>query len=174
MTDVNLKFVALVFGIIFLVVLLVRRAVKKVNKERQENKGRIYKKEPSPVKPDLSEEQFNRSWKSLSYLLLLAAAGSLYMVYNGIRSALAADLTAWQILFWIDAILSLAAAAAAVVVWQTRSKLWVYVYFFLTLVPIVIFMSVKGDGVKLNALVHLFPLVLFYFVLQPVWKNMKN
>jgi hypothetical protein len=42
-----------------------------------------------------------------------------------------------------------------------------YVYFFLTLVPIVIFMSVKGDGVKLNALVHLFPLVLFYFVLQP-------
>jgi membrane protein implicated in regulation of membrane protease activity len=125
MTDVNLKFVALVFGIIFLVVLLVRRAVKKVNKERQENKGRIYKKEPSPVKPDLSEEQFNRSWKSLSYLLLLAAAGSLYMVYNGIRSALAADLTAWQILFWIDAILSLAAAAAAVVVWQTRSKLWV-------------------------------------------------
>jgi hypothetical protein len=166
----DLKFVALAFGIILLIVLGVRQSIKKA-KKKQETSGTTVKKKEVPIKPRLTEEQFNKSWKNLSYLILLAAAGSLYMVYVAIKSALPADPTvSW--VYWIDAGFCLAAAVAAVFIWRLRTKSMVFLYFGFTMVPIVLFMSLKGF--KINALIHLFPLVLLYFVLKPIWESMKN
>lgn len=170
-SNAELKFLLLIFGIMLLVVFLVRKAVKKVKKD-QDSKGTTKKTPVQAEKPLLTEEQFTKSWKSLSYLLLLAAAGNLYMVYTAVRSAVQAPGGAW--IWWIDAVFSLLAAAAAVFIWQKKSKLWVYIYFMFTLVPIFLFMSIKGTSYKISALIHLFPLVLLYFVLQPVWRNLKE
>lgn len=166
----ELKYLLLIFGIIFLAIFLVRKAVKKVKNE-QEAKGSNRKKAIPIEKPKLTEDQFNRSWKSLSYLLLLAAAGNLYMVYTSLRSALTLP-NAW--VWWIDAIFSLLAAVAAVILWRKKEKLWVYIYFIFTCIPVFLFMSIQGTNFKVSALIHLFPLVLFYFVLQPVWSNLKD
>ena len=166
----DIKIIALVFGIILLIVLGVRQAIKKVKKQ-QANPESPSKKNKVVEVPKLTEEQFNASWKSLSYLLLLAAAGSLYMVYVAIKSALSiSPAAAW--VFWIDAAASLVAAVFAVMTWKKRTKSMVYLYFAFTIIPIVIFMSIKGF--KINALIHLFPLVLVYFVLKPIWQNMKD
>lgn len=166
----DLKFVALVFAIVFLVVVGVRQSIKKAQK-RMELDQKPAKIKELPQKPRMTEEQFSKTWNSLSYLILLAAAGSLYMAYTAGKSALAADPgVAW--VFWVDACFSFLAAVAAVIVWRKPSKSMVYLYFGLNLVPIVLFMSIKG--VKINALIHLFPLVLLYFVLKPVWENMRD
>ena len=166
----DLKFVALVFGIILLIVLGVRQSLKKA-RAKQEASGKPVKVKEIPVKPKLTEAQFDKSWKSLSYLLLLAAAGSLYMVYIAVKAALDAGAgSAW--VFWIDAAFSFAAAISAVFIWKFKTKSMVFLYFGFTLVPILLFMSIKGY--KINALIHLFPLVLIYFVLKPIWENMKN
>jgi hypothetical protein len=157
--SMDLKFVLLVFGIVFLLVLLTSKAIKKVRK------GRVA---PGVVAIKPSPEPFYKTWKSLSYLLLLVAAGNLYMMYTGVVSALETD----SVIFWIDAVCSLAAALAAVMIWLKKSKTMVVVYFIFTLIPILIFMSIKFY--KLNALIHLFPLVLLYFVLKPVWDNLEN
>ena len=167
----DLKFVALVFGIVLLIVLGVRQAIKKTQKKQKEGLLDTKNKKPIQEKPQLTEEQFNKTWKNLSYLLLLVAAGSLYMVYIAIKAALdSAAGIAW--VYWIDAGFSLAAAAAAVLAWKVKTKSMVFLYFGMNLVPILLFMSLKGF--KLNALIHLFPLVLLYFVLKPVWQNLKN
>ena len=68
------------------------------------------------------------------------------MVYTGVRSALTVSSGAW--IFWIDAIFSLAAAIAAVFIWRTKKKIWVFIYFIFTLVPIFLFMSIKGQQLK--------------------------
>ena len=166
----DLKIVALVFGIILLIVLGVRQSIKKAKKKQESGELKAKPKQP-PVKPKLTEEQFEKTWKSLSYLVFVAAAGSLYMVYVAVKSAL--DLpsnVAW--VFWIDATFSLAAAVAAIFIWHRKTKSMVFLYFGFTMIPIVLFMSIKGF--KLNALIHLFPLVLLYFVLKPIWENLKN
>jgi hypothetical protein len=166
----DLKFVALVFGIILLIVLGVRQSIKKA-KKKQETSGTTVKMKEVPTKPKLTEEQFIKTWKNLSYLLLLAAIGSLYMVYVAVKSALpAGPAVSW--VYWTDAGFSLAASAAAVFIWRLKTKSMVLLYFGFTMVPIVLFMSLKGF--KINALIHLFPLVLLYFVLKPVWDNLKN
>jgi len=166
----ELKYLLLIFGIMFLAIFLVRKATKKVKKE-QETKA-TSRKAPAPVeKPNLTEEQFTKSWKNLSFLLLLAAAGNLYMVYTALRNAFTLA-NAW--VWWIDAVFSLLAAVAAVIIWRNKEKLWVFIYFFFTCIPVFLFMSIKGTNYKVSALIHLFPLVLFYFVLQPVWSNLKN
>ncbi len=167
----DIKIIALVFGIILLIVLGVRQAIKKVKKQQQESGSQPEKQRKVVEAPKLTDEQFNASWKSLSYLLLLAAAGSLYMVYVAVKSALSiAPGAAW--VFWIDAASSFVAAVFAVLSWMKRTKSMVYLYFAFTILPIVIFMSIKGF--KINALIHLFPLVLVYFVLKPIWQNMKD
>lgn len=166
----DLKFVALVFGIILLIVLGVRQSIKKA-KKKQEANPTPQKPKIVPEKPRLTEEQFNKSWKSLSYLILLAAVGSLYMVYIAVKAALPADpAVSW--VYWIDAGFSLAAAITAVFIWKLKTKSMVFLYFGFTMVPIILFMSIKGF--KVNALIHLFPLVLLYFVLKPIWESMKN
>jgi len=166
----DLKFVALVFGIILLVVLGVRQGLKKAKKQQEAGLKPI-KTKVQPQKPKMTEEQFNKSWKNLSYLLLLAAAGSLYMVYMAVKAALSSvPGVAW--IYWIDAGFSLAAAVAGVFIWRLRTKFMVFLYFGFTIAPIILFMSIKGF--KINALIHLFPLVLLYFVLKPIWESMKN
>lgn len=166
----DLKFVALVFAIILLVVIGVRQSIKKAHKRLELDQKPVKVKE-LPQKPRMTEQQYSKAWKSLSYLILLAAAGSLYMAYVAVKSALTADPgVGW--VFWTDASFSLLAAIAAVIVWRRPTKTMVYLYFGLTLVPIVLFMSIQGF--KVNALIHLFPLVLLYFVLKPIWENMKD
>lgn len=166
----DIKIIALVFGIFLLIVLGVRQAIKKVKKQ-QSTQPPVDAKKKVVEAPKLTEEQFNASWKGLSYLLLLAAAGSLYMVYVAVRSALSYEPgVAW--VFWIDAASSLVAAIFAVISWKFRTKSMVYLYFGFTIIPIILFMSIKGF--KINALVHLFPLVLVYFVLKPIWQSMKD
>ena len=165
------RIILLIFLVIFLVVILASKAAKKVNKDRA-TRGRFAQKLPESEKPRMTEEQFELSWKALSYLLILAALGNLYMVFTSVRSAFLVSASSW--VFWVDAVASLAAAVAAVLVWRTREKVWVFVYFMITIIPIFLFMSLKGTAFKVGALIHLFPLVLLYFVLRPIWTNMKN
>ena len=170
---IDIKFVLLVFAIIFLVVLLIGKAVKKVRKDRLAAVPTSTKTSPVQEKK-LTEEQFQKTWKSLSYLLLVAAAGSLYMVYTAVQSALDPQMAPVAIIYWIDAVFSLAAALTAFFIWKKKTKTMVVVYFLFTLIPILMFMSIKGTPFKISALIHLFPLVLLYFVLKPVWNNLEN
>jgi len=163
----ELQTILLVFGIAILLVLLTRKAIKKVSKDRAAAIQAPLKK-LEIKKNKLTDEQFTKTWKSLSYLLLLVAAGSLYMVYIAVKSALDIGL----FIYWIDACCSLLAAVAAVMIWKTKTKTWTFAYFILTMIPIMILMSVKGQNFKISALIHLFPLVLLYFVLKPVWENL--
>jgi hypothetical protein len=169
MLNIDLKFILLTFGIVFLLVLLTRKAIKKVTGDKASQP--VAKKGSEPAsKALLTEAQFDRSWKSLSYLILLAAAGNLYMVYTAVKAALSSGL----VFFWIDAGCSLLAAVAAVVLWKMRTRTWVFLYFTMTALPVMMFLSLKGPGFKESAMIHLFPLVLLYFILKPVWANLKD
>jgi hypothetical protein len=44
----------------------------------------------------------------------------------------------------------------------------------MTALPVMMFLSLKGPGFKESAMIHLFPLVLLYFILKPVWANLKD
>jgi len=172
----ELKYYALIFGVILLVVFIYRKSIKKVREKQaaklKEQSG--YKPAAARVQAEssaMTEEQFNKVWKNLSYLILLAGIGNLYMAYTAIRSAIQPDgLWVW----WIDAVFSIFAAAAAFMMWRKKEKLWVFIYFILLLVPIFLFMSIKGSPFKVSALIHLFPLVLLYFALKPIWTGMKQ
>lgn len=160
----DLKTVLLIFGVVFLMVVLTRKAIQKqtVRPSSQAKTSTI----PKPqVKTKMTPEQFNKSWKSLRYLLLLAAAGNLYMAYNSLTKALETQ----SYILWMDTIFSLAAAVLAVLIWQLHSKILVIAYLVVTVLPIMVFMS---TGHSLDGIVRLFPLVLVYFVVQPVWGYM--
>jgi hypothetical protein len=169
MAEINLPFILMVFGVAFLVVFLTRKAIRKVNKDRASKEATSQKLKPA-TQSKLTEDQFNRIWKNLSYLILLAGAGNLYMVYTAVNAALVSGI----VFFWIDAFFSLAAAISAFFLWKLRRKLWVFIYFTCSLIPVFLFMSFKGPGFKESALIHLFPLVLLYFVLKPVWNNLDE
>jgi hypothetical protein len=169
----ELKYYAIIFGVILLILFTYRKAVKKVRNDQEKKiKAQSGYKVPVVVeKPAMTEEQFNRSWKSLSYLLLLAGAGNLYSAYNAVTKATqSGGLWVW----WVDFAFSIVAAVAAVLIWRKKTKNWVFAYFAATLVPIFLFMSIQGQPFKISALVHLFPLVLLYFVLKPVWGYLKT
>ena len=169
MAEINLPFILMVFGVAFLVVFLTRKAIRKVNKDRASKAVTSQNIKPAP-QSKLTDDQFNRIWKNLSYLILLAGAGNLYMVYTAVNAALVSGI----VFFWIDAFFSLAAAISAFFLWKLRRKLWVFIYFTCSLIPVFLFMSFKGPGFKESALIHLFPLVLLYFVLKPVWNNLDE
>ena len=124
----ELKYYALIFGVVLLLVYAYRKATKKVRKD-QEAKAKMaseYKPAKKVEKPVMTEEAFSHSWKNLSFLLLLAGAGNLYMAYNAIMSLLETDgLWVW----WIDAFCSIAAAGFAVLLWRRKTKNWVFAYF---------------------------------------------
>jgi hypothetical protein len=111
----------------------------------------------------MTEEQFNKSWRSLSYLMLLAAAGNLYMLYNSVVGALETG----SYFLWIDALFSLAAAVIAVLIWRLHRRSLVIAYLIVTVIPIMFFIS---TGHSLDGIVRLFPLVLVYFAVKPVWE----
>jgi TRAP-type C4-dicarboxylate transport system permease small subunit len=171
----ELKYYALIFGVILLILIAYRQAVKKV----QRNRDAGYKEKPgfkaaAPVlveKPKMSEEQFKRSWRSLSYLLLLAGIGNLYMAYTALNKVLAMP-SVW--VYWVDVLCSVAAAIFAVLTYKLKTKTWIFAYFIVTMIPMFLFMSIKGQEFKINAMIHLFPLVLLYFVLKPVWNNLET
>ena len=157
-----------------LIVFAYRKAIKKVSKD-QEAKIKAqsaYRPPVATTKPVMTEDQFNKAWKSLSYMLLLAGAGNLYMAYTSLVSALNASFGQW--VWWVDVVFSMLAALAAFLIWRKKEKLWVFVYFIFLLVPIFLFMSIKGQPFKVSAMIHLFPLILLYFALRPVWDGMKN
>ncbi len=169
----ELKYYALIFGVILVIVFAYRKAVKKVMSKQEEklkDKDR-YRPATSTEKPVMTEEQFNRSWKSLSYLLLLAGAGNLYMAYNAIvRATQTNGLWVW----WVDVVCSIAAAIFAVLIWRKKTKNWIFAYFIATMIPLFLYMSIQGQQYKISALIHLFPLVLLYFVLKPVWSYLQS
>ena len=171
----ELKYYALIFGVILLILIAYRQAVKKVQRDREtkiRGKPAFRATVPAQVeKPRMTEEQFKHSWRNLSYLLLLAGIGNLYMAYTALTKALAnPDLWIW----WVDVVCSVAAAAFAVLMWKLKSKTWIFAYFIATMIPMFVFMSVKGSEFKISAMIHLFPLVLLYFVLKPVWNNLET
>jgi len=158
----DLKTVLLIFGIVFLILVLTRKAIRK-QKNLPTAQGKSAQVSASVAKPRMTEEQFNKSWKSLSYLMLLAAAGNLYMAYNSLMGALETQ----SYILWIDVIFSLSAAVIAVFIWRMHRRILVMVYLIITIIPIMIFMS---TGHSMDGLLRLFPLVLVYFVVQPVWE----
>lgn len=171
----ELKYYALVFGVILLILIAYRQAVKKVQRNRetrQKEKPGYTAAAPVQVeKPKMTEEQFKHTWRSLSYLLLLAGIGNLYMAYTALNKALAMP-SVW--VFWVDVLCSVAAAIFAVLTFKLKTKTWIFAYFIATMIPMFLFMSIKGQEFKISAMIHLFPLVLLYFVLKPVWNNLET
>jgi len=160
----DLKTVLLIFGIVFLMLVLTRKATRKV-KTRSANQIKSAQAPAPAVKPRMTEEQFNKSWKSLSYLMLLAAAGNLYMLYSSLKGALETR----SFVLWGDVVFSLAAAVVAVLIWRLHSKMLVIVYMALMIIPIMFYMS---TGHTTDGIIRLFPLMLVYFVVKPVWDFM--
>jgi hypothetical protein len=70
-----------------------------------------------------------------------------------------------------DAAFAIAAAVVSVLVFRRPAKKLVFAYLIITVIPIMFFMS---TGHYTDALVHLFPLILVYFVVQPVWSFLKE
>jgi sterol desaturase/sphingolipid hydroxylase (fatty acid hydroxylase superfamily) len=161
----DFKTVLLIFGIVFLFLVLTRKAIRK---QKAPSPGQGKSAQPAqPVdKPRMTEEQFMKSWKGLSYLLLLAAAGNLYMAYNSLTGALETQ----SYILWMDVFFSLAAAVTAFLLWLLHRRKLVILYLVITILPIMLFIS---TGHALDGLMRLFPLVLVYFVVQPVWEYLE-
>ncbi len=97
--------------------------------------------------------------------MLLAAAGNLYMAYNSLMGALATQ----SYILWMDTVFSLSAAVLALFIWRLHRKNLVIIYLVITVLPIMVFMS---TGHALDGIIRLFPLMLVYFVVKPVWEYM--
>jgi hypothetical protein len=157
----DLKTVLMIFGVAFLMVVLTRKAIRKQT-GRPPGQAKTAILPEQQVKLKMTPEQFNKSWKSLRYLMLLAAAGNLYMAYNSLTRALETQ----SYILWMDTIFSLAAAVLAVLIWRLHNKNLVIAYLVVTILPIMVYMS---TGHSLDGILRLFPLVLVYFAVQPVW-----
>jgi hypothetical protein len=161
----DLKTALLIFGFVFLLLALTRTVTRKqLTKSSPAARPAQAAKPEAPLR--MTEEQFRKSWRSLSYLMLLAAAGNLYMLYNSAQQARQTG----SYFLWLDALFSLAAAVVAVLIWRLPRKILVIAYIILTVIPIMFFIS-TGHG--LDGLIHLFPLVLVYFVVKPVWEYIE-
>lgn len=157
----DLKTVLLIFGAVFLMVVLTRKAIRKQSGRPSSQAKTTHSPKPQD-KPRMTQEQFTKSWRSLGYLMLLAAAGNLYMAYNSLAGALETQ----SFILWMDVIFSLAAAVLAILIWRLHTKNLIIAYMVVTILPIMVFMS---TGHSLDGILRLFPLVLVYFVVQPVW-----
>jgi len=163
----ELKTVLLIFGVVFLMLVLTRKVLGRQKTRSISQAKPAQAPATAPVtKPRMTQEQFDKSWKSLSYLMLLAAAGNLYMLYNSVRNALETR----SYILWIDAVFCLAAAVIAVFIWRQHRKDHVIAYMAVTIIPIMFFLS---TGHSTDGIVRLFPLVLVYFVVKPVWEYME-
>jgi hypothetical protein len=162
----ELETVLLIFGFVFLLLLATRRVTRK-QKTPPAVSGRPAQSPALDARSRMTAEQFNRSWKSLSYLLLLAAAGNLYMLYRSVTGALETG----SYILWIDAVFSLAAAVIAILIWKLHQRSLVLAYFVVMVIPIMFFISTRHP---LDGLIRLFPVVLVYFVVSPVWDVMDE
>jgi hypothetical protein len=158
----DIKTVLLLFGFVFMLMAVVRIVLQKQRPQPTRTKTPGRPATPGP-KPRMTLEQFEKSWKSLSYLMLLAAAGNLFMLYNSVRGALQTQ----SYILWIDSFANLVAAVLAIIIWRKHSKKFVVAYMVITVIPIMFFMSTNHAA---DGLIRLFPLVLVYFVVQPVWE----
>lgn len=159
------KTIILVFGILVLAVIFIRKAILK-QKQELENPVRPPKIQSKKKGTELTDSQFEKQWKSMSYLLFLAALGNLYSAYVSIRGAIETMST----VLWIDGFLSMIAAAVAVIFWRKRLKDLAYGYMGIIILQVMFFLS---TGKYLIAMVHLFPLVIVYLVVKPVWDKMS-
>lgn len=159
---VDLKTVLLIFGVVFLMLITTRKVIRK-QKSRSLHQDKPARAQKPTTKPRMSEDEFNKSWKSLSYLMLFSAAGNLYMAYNSLMGAL----DTMSYILWIDVVFSLLAAVIAVLIWRLHRKDLVFAYLVITIIPIMIFIS---TGHSLDGITHLFPLMLVYFAVKPVWE----
>ena len=158
----DFKTILVIFGVFFLLILFTRKAILKQKAspapgEKPKDRGAV---------KAISAADFQRAWKSLGYLLFLAAAGHLYVLYLAVRAALESG----SYVYWVDSVFCLASAVAVVMIWRRKRQGMVLVYAGLTILPIFFFMS---TGHSLEALMRLFPLVLVYLVVQPVWPAMS-
>lgn len=166
----DIQTILLIFGIAFLILFFTRRAIRR-GKARAAAPVKPVQARPAGEKPQMTEEQFKRVWKNLSYLMLLAGAGNLYVAYMAVGQALKAASTVEMVILYGDALFAVAAAVVSVLVFRSHTKKLVYIYLILTVIPIMFFMS---TGHYTDALVHLFPLILVYLVVQPVWSYIKE
>jgi hypothetical protein len=160
------KTIILIIGILVLVVILTRKAILK---QKQELVNPVRPPKIKTLKKDeidAADLQFEKQWKSLSYLLGLAALGNLYSAYLSGRSAY----TTLSTVLWIDCGVSVIAAIVAVVLWRKKTKDLAYTYMGIIIVQVMFFLS---TGKYLIAMVHIFPLLLAYLVIKPVWNSMK-
>jgi hypothetical protein len=166
----DLPTILLIFGGAFLLVVITRRTIRK-QKARAGTPAKPLQPQVPAVKPKMTQEQFNKAWKNLSYLMLLAGVGNLYVAYTAVGDALQSTINTETIIRYSDAVFAVAAAVLAVVVFASPRKKWVFAYLIITVIPIMFFMS---TGHYTDAIVHLFPLILVYFVVQPVWSFIKE
>jgi len=169
----DIQTILLIFGVAFLLVLFTRRAIRK-QKARAISEAvpaRPSQPRTPQVKTPMTEAQFKVAWKNLSYLMLLAGAGNLYVAYTAAGDAMQASSTLEAAIRYGDAVFAIAAAVVSVLVFRRPAKKLVFAYLIITVIPIMFFMS---TGHYTDALVHLFPLILVYFVVQPVWSFLKE
>lgn len=169
----EIQTVLLIFGISLLALMFIRRSIRKQKSLAAGKTSAAPAAKPRlPVeKQPMTQEQFNRSWKTLSYMMLLAGAGNLYVAYTAVGDAMQSTNATETAIRYGDAVFAIAAVVMSVIVFSRPRRRWVYVYLILTVIPIMFFMS---TGHYTDALVHLFPLILVYFVVQPVWSFLKE
>ena len=96
------------------------------------------------------------------YLLFLAALGNLYSTYISFRSAMSTMST----VLWIDGALSVIAAVTIIIFWRKRVKDIAFAYMGIIILQVMFYLA---TGQYLIAMVHVFPIVLVYIVVKPVW-----
>ncbi len=159
------KTIFLVVGILLLVVIFTRKAILKQRKE-MENPVRPPKIMPKKKGEVLTESQFELQWKSMAYLLFLAAIGNLYSAYVSVKNAMITMST----VLWIDGALSVIAAITIIIFWRKRLKDIAYAYMGIIILQVMFFLA---TGEYLVAMVHVFPIVLVYLVVKPVWNSLE-
>lgn len=162
---VDYQTILLIAGILVLVVIFTRKAIIK-QRQWLENPVRPPKEKTKKKTAEISDTQFKTQWRSMSYLLFFAALGNLYTAYNSGRGAMETMST----VLWIDCGLSIVAAVIAIFLWQKKLKDITFGYMGIIILQVMFFMA---TGKYIVALVHVFPLVLVYMVVKPVWDSME-
>jgi len=157
--------IALAVGILILVVIFTIKAINKQKKELAEltPPARVTHNKQQEEK---ANQRVARQWKATGILLDLAAIGNMYSAFVSTSSALKNG--SW--ILWIDAGLSVIAAVVVMVLKLKRDLNLVYLYVGIILLPSLFFLA---TGQYIPAVIHLFPLVLVYLVINPVRKDMK-
>ncbi len=158
------KTIFLVVGIIILIAIFTRKAILKQKREL-ENPVRPPKVKPKKNGHVLTDVQFEIQWKSMAYLLFLAALGNLYSAYISFRSAMSTMST----VLWIDGALSVIAAVTIIIFWRKRVKDIAFAYMGIIILQVMFYLA---TGQYLIAMVHVFPIVLVYIVVKPVWDSL--